>query len=486
MQELGSGICAPRNGASDPSARPGEILSNPAVQRNFYDINQSIARPAKLAFDPKVAQALVEVKVHLLAQYVRHRNWAVWAQALVLFNVLGIPFSQGVYLEYYFNTALFRTSLSALSIIPALQVGVLLAMSIIIGWFYHWRGPRSGWRLLFCTAAVIAFAAQLSLQWIRSYMLTMILQGPLLGAALGTSFTLSTLVLSSHYRFNLSLVSMQSGFMGFLGAVVYTFIARQGLHTRGSGHYAPAASAGVHAGTLFIALLLFHRVEAVKIRPKLQRPQSGMKLRKIIGKVVAEQGTIWFILGYILVFFALFSFPMYITLILTQPPSQISPDTAVLVLLATFTTTSISASISANPFFRARLGPVDIFITSTVLAGAASLLPAWMPNVPIALSCGALYGVGLGAIAALHIKVSTVFHGETVVRRPEVSVRAAVMMVLAGCSAFIGTLVSAIVIETFESGVKVVSSGTSGFLILGGMLIGFARWKRCRRFNVAM
>jgi hypothetical protein len=485
MYEPHSPTSVSRNGASDPSARPGNVLSNPAVQRIFYDADRSIARPARLAFDPKDAQAEAQAKVRLLAKYARHRNWAMWAQALVLFNVAGISLSQGMYLEYYFNSPLPGTSLSVLSIIPALQIGSILVMPILVGWFYQWR-PRSGWKILFCAAAVIAFAAQLSLQWIRSYILMLILQGLLLGAALGTLFTMSTLVLSSHYLFNLPLVSMQSGFMGFLGAVVYTLVAREGLQTQDSGHFAPAASAGLIGGTLFIAILLSRRVDAGNTPPNMQKLRFGKRLSKSMGNIMEEKGTMWFMCGCILVFFAIFNFPIYIALVLTQPPSHLNPDTASYALITTLITAATSASISANPVFRARLGPVDTFIASSILAGAASLLPAWMPTLPIALACGAAYGVGLGAIAALHIEVTTVFHGEKVVWRPDMPVKVAVMMLLGGLSALTGLIISAIVIENVESGVKIVACGSSGSLVLGGASIAFARWRRCRKLFVAI
>lgn len=255
---------------------------------------------------------------------------------------------------------------------------------------------------------------------------------------------------------------------------------------RGSGHFAPAASAGMLAGTLLIALFLIRRVKDGETLPNTQKSQSDVKFLKSLGKVRKEEGTIWFMLGYILVFFALFIFPIYITIILAQPSSQISPDTASYSLIAVLTTAAISGSISASPVFRKRLGPVDTFVASCILAGAASLLPAWMPTIPVALACGAAYGVGLGSIAALHIKVTTVFHAEKVVWNPDMPVRAAVMMLLSGGSALTGILVSAIMLENVESGVKIVASGAAGCLVLGGALVAIARWKRCRKFHVAI
>jgi hypothetical protein len=284
MQVRSSVITSSNNCASVPSARLGHILNNPAVQQNFYDANQAIARPSKLASDPQHARAKEEPRTSLLTKYACHRNQAVWAQAFVLFNVVGIPLSQGVYLEYYFSTALPTSSLSALSIIPALQIACILCMPILVGWFYQWRGQRSGWGIMFFTAAVLAFAAQILLQWIRLYMITMLLQGPLLGAALGTLFSLSSLVLSSHYRFNLPLMSMQSGFINFLKAVVYTLVTRQGLQTRGLGHFSHAATAGITAGTLLTAHLLIRRVKEDELSPNTQESHSVMELLKALAK----------------------------------------------------------------------------------------------------------------------------------------------------------------------------------------------------------
>jgi hypothetical protein len=297
---------------------------------------------------------------------------------------------------------------------------------------------------------------------------------------------LSTVVLSSHYRFNQPLVSMQSGLMGFLGAIIYALIARQGLGVRGKGHFASAATASILFGTLLTAYTLIRRVKENELPPNSQEWHSNMKLPKSINKIWKEEGTIWFILGYMLIFFALFNFPIYVSLVLTQPPAITDPKTAAFFPIITLTTAAISACISANPILRKRLGPLNTFIASCVFAGAASLLPFFMPNLPVALPCGGAYGISLGAIISLHMKVATIFHGEKVVCHPDMPVRAAVMMVVAGCSAFTGLLASAFVIENVEGGMSIVASMAAACLVAGGCLIAFARWRRCRNFWVAI
>jgi hypothetical protein len=481
MQEYHSQNSSLGNGASDPSARPGHILSYPGVQRQFYDPNRSITRPAALGFNPRDARAKPRSEAQVLAKYARHRNRAVWAQALVLFNVVGIPLSQGMYLEYYYTTALPTYNLSAVSVIPALHILCLISMPILVGWLYHWRGQRWGWRIAFFAAMVIAFCVQLPLQWVKSCVLIMVLQGPLLGAALGTLFALSTLVLSSHYQFNLPLVSMQSGSIGFLGAITYSMVAKVGLAKR--SYFAPAATAGILFGTLFTAYLLIQLVKEDDLPPSTRTSQSEMALPKSARKIIKEPGTLCFIFGYILIFSSIFTYPLYIAITLTQSPA-LTTDSYSLITL--FSTAALSACITANPRFRTRLGPTDTFIASSLFSGAASILPAFMPKPYITLTCSAAYGVGLGAILSLHIKVSTVFYAEKVVWHSDMPARAAIMMALGGTSAFVGLLVAAIVMESVEGGVKVVAGMAAGGLGLGGCLIGFARWRRCNHFFVAI
>ncbi|KAH7093394.1 major facilitator superfamily domain-containing protein [Paraphoma chrysanthemicola] len=351
----------------------------------------------------------------------------------------------------------------------------------IVGWFYYWRGHRSGWKIAFFIAGAIAVCAQLPLQWTSSYSLALILQGPVLGIALGTLFTLSTLVLSSHYRYNLPLVSMQSGFMGFLGAVVYTSVARQLLTPY--NHYAPAATAGVMAATLLVAILLLHRIKDNAIPPQTQ---LKLHLPKNPRTILQEKGTLFFILGYILTFSSIFTFPIFMILIITQPPALIQPDLAALALITCLSTAAISASISANPIVRRHIGPVNTFITSCMLAGAASILPIFMPYFSLALVAAGVYGISLGAIIALHIKATTVFHAEMLVWHPDMPARTAIMMALGGLSAFVGLLVSAAVMENMEDGVKVAFGLASGCLVCGGGLIGVGRWRRCSGVAVAI
>jgi len=459
-----------RNDFSDSNARPGRVLDNPAVNHRFFGPDESLTGPERFRFDPRGARA----RAKDVARYSRYRNRAVWAQALVLFNVVGVPLSQGVYLEYYYNSVLGTSSLIPLAAIPGLQVLCILATPLLVGWLYHRRGQRSGWRLTFFVASLVAVCAQLALQWIKKYILLLILQGLLLGISLGTLFTLSTLVLSSHYRFNLPLVSTQSGFMGFLGAVVYSIVADLGL--QGHKTIAPAATAGILGATLLAANFLIRRVDQ---DTSFQTPQLSMTLPSRPITILKEKGTLPFVLGYILIFFGLLTFPIYIVLIL---PSS----TGTWTIITTLATAALSACLSANPSIRRRLGPVNTFIAAAMSAGAVSILPFWMPYTWLSILAGGLYGIGLGAIVALHIKVSTVFHKEKAVWATDMPARAAMLMALAGMSTFGGLVVSAVLMEMMRNGGRIASCVAAGCLVGGGVLVAAARWRRCARLWVAI
>jgi hypothetical protein len=423
-------------------------------------------------------------KAKLLRKYARYRNQARCAHALVLFNVIGIPLSHGVNLEYHFTTAFPTTSLTLIVLIIALQLLCIFAMPFPVGYFYHKRGQRSGWGVLFITAALLASCAQLLCHWTQTYILAMILQGPILGLALGTVYTLSTLVLSSHYRHNLPLVSMQSVSIGFLGAITYTLIAKYGVRTRGVANF---ASAGILLVTLLLARILFRRAKEEQNEPWTKMPQLDIRLPRNISSIYKEDGTIFFLIGYILVFFGIFTFPLYTILILSQTPALYDLSIGSWVLVATLATAAISAPLTASPWFRKHIGPVDTFVASAIFSGAVSIIPAWMPvTFYLCVLAGALYGIGLGAILALHMKVWTCFHWSTASWHPDMGARAGIVSGVAGLSACVGLLVGAIVLEGMENGVRVGSVVSAVCLVGGGVFVAVGRWRRVRGFRVAV
>ncbi|KAH6881414.1 hypothetical protein BKA58DRAFT_445597 [Alternaria rosae] len=200
----------------------------------------------------------------------RQRNRSMWSQALILFNVLGTPLSYSTTLEHHFTTLFPTHSLLSLALIPSLQLLFLFASPLPIGYIYRCILDSSsrpwGWRVLFGVGIILAIAAQFSLYVARSYAAVVVLQGPVLGTALGACFTISSLVLAGHYKNDVPLVSVQSGFAGFAGSVVYTALSRFSYQSSedGNGARVHLYTGGVMAATLFTAFLLLARLDPRK------------------------------------------------------------------------------------------------------------------------------------------------------------------------------------------------------------------------------
>lgn len=412
------------------------------------------------------------------------RNRTLWAQALVLFNVCGIPLCYGPYLEFYFTTALPAKSLTSLATIIALQMFTGLAIPSLIGSLYQSLGERGSWRLVFIIAGVSASAAQLALQWCHRYELIVVLQGPVLGCALGTLFTISTLILSSHYKHDIALASTFCGFAGLTGAVFHSTLARQSFLKAPSNEtdFAQASSAGIMSVTLLIAYFLMDRVEPNKRQPWTTRYKLTMRLPSHFKKDLQSPSIICFTLGYALVFFAIFIYPIYIVVLLTQPPTLYFPDKATLVLLTTLSTAACTACLSANERIRKALGPVNTFISAAVLAGAVVFASIRMPQMYITVPLAGAYGAALGSILTLHMMIAAVLMSpkKSGTKGADVPVRVASVMVLGGVCAFAGIVSAAVIMEARADGVDIVLKVVGSCLIAGGVFIGVARFMRWR------
>ncbi|KAF2830321.1 hypothetical protein CC86DRAFT_378629 [Ophiobolus disseminans] len=420
-----------RNQFSDSAARPARVLDSPAVNRRFYAPDESLSGRFRSA--PR--------KEKDTAKYARYRNRTVWAQALVLFNVVGIPMSQGVYLEERYNSKDGKMGLFALSVGPAVQILCILAVPMMVRWVYERRGQRSGWRIAFLVATLLVVCAHLLLHWLGGYIPSLILLGPVAGIALGTLAGISTLVLSSHYRSDVPLVSTQSGFMGFLGAVIYTVL--------GVLAYAHITTAALVAATLLAACGLMRRVD--NPHQTLPTPPFKAKVKILIP----------FTLGYTIILTTIFLLPLY-------SPLLIHTHTPLLVSLAT---AAISACLAAQT--PSRLGIVNTFIAASIFAGAVAILPIFTPLPQLAVLCGVAYGIGLGAIVALESKVAAGFCGRW-------------GMVVGGVGALVGIVGAALVMEGLEMGSRVVGGCAAGGLVLGGICVGVARGMNCPKVWVVV
>ncbi|CAN9180956.1 unnamed protein product [Alternaria alternata] len=426
----------------------------------------------------------------------RHRNRSIYAQALVLFNVLGIPLSSASRLEHDFTSVFPIKSLTSLAVVIGLQIFILLATPLPVGHLYNALANRKhgdrwsswGWKLLFGVAIVVATTSEfLSYTVQKNYIAILLLRGLVLGGALGTCFTISTLVLASHYRNDVPLVSVQSGFAAFAGAVVYTVIARFAFQDAGLGGansgdgLAYVYSGGVMGATLLSAFLLLVGLNPEDEELWTQRYKLHLCMPK--GFFADARGSgMWFILGYILVFAGVLVYPVFSVVLLTQLPGLFFPDAAAYGILGMLGVAAVSGSVVANLRSLKKVGAVNIFAAASVLAGAICLAPVLYPRLYVVVLLAGAYDVALGAILSLHMIVAAMFLSKKVEGRWEddMPARVAIIMAMAGLGAFGGIVGAAALLEGNKNGEKVVIKVAGACMICGGVLIGFARMWRWR------
>ncbi|OAL53851.1 hypothetical protein IQ07DRAFT_667974 [Pyrenochaeta sp. DS3sAY3a] len=422
----------------------------------------------------------------------RLRNRSMWAHALVLFNVLGIPLSHGPYLEYYYNTSFPAKSLTSLSLILALQILCLSSMPIPIG-AAHQRlshSHDSRWRLLFACAGAVTVAAQLALRWCRTYSLV-VLQGPVLGGALGALGTLSMLRLAGHYRGNVPLVSVQSGAVGFGGAGVYTLVARAFL---GSARHEGVwiVNAGMTGGTLLVAAVLHGRAQPAPVSVGVHFAFPTPMLPPYVhSRRTPRALLVLALLSTTLTTGPLLTHPLLTPLLLTQSPSLHPPSTASLLLTTSHFAAALSASLTASTPLLPRLGPLNTFLAATTCCGAVLLGPVLGPRVWLAGVYAVLHGLGFGCVAASAGAAAAVLlraaggrersedsARDECARRAELPARLALLMSAAGVAAFAGVVGGAAVLERWGSG-GVLLKGAGGMVCVGvgvGLGVGVRIW----------
>ncbi|KAG9193784.1 hypothetical protein G6011_03819 [Alternaria panax] len=421
----------------------------------------------------------------------------MYAQALVLFNVFGIPLSSATRLEHDFTSVFPTKSLVSLAAILGLQILVLFASPLPIGYLYNmllnWKHQywwtNSVWKLLFGVAVIVATTSELlSYKVQKDYIAILLLRGLALGGALGTCFTTSTLVLASHYRNDVPLVSVQPGFAGFAGAVVYTIIAHFAFQSATGGEmaYLYSGGGGIMGATLLAAFFLLvglnpHEETFWTQKYKLHLCVSKGFFRHVRG------GGMWFILGYMLVFMGVLVYPIYCVVLLTQVPGLFLPDAATYGVFGMLSVAAISGSFVANMRSLKKVGAVNIFVAASVLAGAVCLAPVVYSRLYVVVPLALVYGVALGAILSLHMIVAASFLSKKVEGRWEddMPARVAIVMALAGFGAFGVIVGAAALIEGSEKGEQIVMKAAGVCMIGGGVLVACARMWRWREKQVS-
>jgi MFS family permease len=422
--------------------------------------------------------------------YVQRKRTYV-AQALILFNAYGITLSFGPYFEYYYNTnSLGRASpaklvsLLQISLIIAAHILALFSAPLPIGSLFL---RTRYWKASLGVATVIAVVSALLPIWCQHWW-QLLLVRVAQGFSLGTLATLATLCTATHYRNNLPLASLVGAASAGIGACVYTTVAYINLQwiivgmpddpqrPWGALKKAYYMNGGICAGTLVLAALLLCRNEAwvkgMKTSIPVERPPTvGIKLP------FKEKGTAVFIAGLFLVFSGLFVWPTYSVLILSNAQGHMYPTIPMFQLIISHAVTALFSALSTTTFARRRLGPVNMLIGSSVLAGCAHLNVGYMSSELVAWVSNVVFGACLGVIMALYIRAVTSFL--TGPWGSKVLVKLAGILVLLGVAAAGGVVVIAAMLEMgTEEGVQEQLTVSGSLMTAGAGLMGVGRWMR--------
>jgi hypothetical protein len=437
----------------------------------------------------------------------RNRKKSYIAQALMLFNIWGIPLSFGPYLVYYHANTWRHPVLQTSSII-GLQLFCIFGAGIPVLWLYQ----HEYWRTTILIASLTASICQWALYMCTKWKSVILVQGFGIGISLGVLYSMGSLVLSSHYKYNYPLTSMMSVSAGFLGAVMYTCITLRLVYSPGLLKTAYILNATLTTITLCIVCLFIKRSDVTfptttfKVTPIKRiiiiKTRNYDVLKRVIPppghrNPLLESGTWLFSLGYLLTFAGVFIYPVYSILLLSNSPSHTFPATPTWHLTITYAFAALAAPYAANRRLRTTLGPVNTFISATLLAASCILVPVWLPYPSITLAYDILYGIALGAIISLHTKVLSVFHWSTFSHYDDMPARAAVVQTVAGTFVAAGMMWTGWVVDhTSEKGRLVFKDVELGFgvagtvaaytMLAGAVLMAVGRWRRCPRIYIAV
>jgi MFS family permease len=436
-----------------------------------------------------------------------NRTKSYIAQAFILFNIWGIPLSFGPYLVYYHANTWRHPVLQTSSII-GLQLFCIFGAGIPVLWLYQ----QEYWRTTMLIASLTASICQWALYVCTTWKSVILVQGFGVGISLGVLYSMGSLVLSSHYKYNYPLTSTMSVSAGLLGAVMYTCIALGLVYSPGLLKTAYILNAILTTTTLCIACLLVKRSDVTfptttfKVTPIKRtiiiKTNNYTVLKRVIPpphhrNPFLESGTWLFFLGYLLTFAGVFIYPVYSILLLSNSPSHTLSTTPTWHLTITYAFATLTAPYAASRRLRTTLGPVNTFMSATLLAASCTIVPVWLPYPNITLAYDILYGIALGVILSLHTKVLSVFHWSSFCHHDDMPARAAVVQTAAGMFVAAGIVWTGWVVDhTAEKGRLVFKGVELGFgvagtvaaytMFAGAVLMGMGRWRRCPRLYIAV
>lgn len=378
------------------------------------------------------------------------------AHALVLFTIYGVLFSSGLWLEYYFTSLHPTTSLLAISAIFGAQLCCFsLAVGATVLLYRQW--PRS-WRLQLFAGILSVCGAKIGPLIADDFWVLAMCQGALTGLGIGVCATISTLVLSTHYKNDIAITSTRCAAAGFFGLLVYTGLTWPCLRVD--------AIKLAHGMTLFLP--------AITMLPSLfiAKPSSTEAENPPVDKSTRSRAPLpmapFMLLSTFLLPSALILPPLYLPLILTRHPSAHRADIAAYILF-TLATTALFSSALLPQIPPHRLSPITLFAASVLLTAVAMIPLVWTTSLGVAVTCAAVFGMGLGGGCALGVRVVV---GRGRGNGEDGGKWRWMMLVIAGVGVGAGVLGAAAVLERRERGVQIVLGAVAVYLGMCGVLVG--------------
>ncbi|KAF2468429.1 uncharacterized protein BDR25DRAFT_304888 [Lindgomyces ingoldianus] len=295
------------------------------------------------------------------------------------------------------------------------------------------------------------------------------MQGILMGIGLGILLVAGILCLSSHYKNNIPLASMTGTIMGPLGGVIYTTGSYIQFQER-EFQKACWINCGIMAATLVPACFLMKPSE-IYGRLSTQAPEESTRIWK-------EKDTLLFTLGYLCLFFGLFTWPAYIVLMIASTPQHEFPTSPTVVLMITYGVSILTAPIMTSGLVLRTNGALNTFILAAVAVGASFIFPSQAPSLlAFELWCTP-YAVGLGAVLGLYIRVTSIFHFSDATRPFDRPARISALLTLVGIVAAAGVVTTAALVEMDDGGFKIAMLINGIVVMAGGLLMWVGRWFR--------
>ncbi|KAF2449165.1 hypothetical protein P171DRAFT_480270 [Karstenula rhodostoma CBS 690.94] len=408
------------------------------------------------------------------------RVLAYYTHAVVTFHTFGIPLSAGLTLEYYHNSLFLETRLSQISLIVGIQWLGIFALEDLAWRAYRWKHWR--WTYM-AVSLVLVLCHGIIARDAKPWGLSLVMRA-LTGFCLGFLRSMTLRCLASHYNDNAAEVSMQGGAAGLLGALVHSLVAWTFLRM---DNYKGLAWANFYVvlftlvptlGGLFPAREQESTDGDTPKRdrqiPRLMHRKSTRATQSLPGKFGMQRNTsldiiddCFLLIGLLLVFAHVVVWPIFFPLLLSSRPLYEYPDFAAYWLLGTFGAGALTAAFFARPWPRRGLGVVNTFTAAAILAGSLLIIAAWVANFWVWGIISVLYGLCLGPLLALHMKVFDLLCKYWTKTR--------LFPFGLGIVVFGGVSVAGLMIQDLGSGsVALTVSGV--VMLLGGCCMAVGRW----------